>query len=500
MSIGKKFIEALSSILTSDDATSVEGQSQHDYSEKDKRDAFDKFQLEEYKNISTSHYETVKQISLFFRYYLLVLAALPFVISLVGKDETGFNQLLNGEKSEAVYITIIAYTTFIAITGLLLFLYIVNLRHDAILYAHTVNKVRKYFYLNSHLKIEEIDQYVNLPFTTTKPQYIDKTFFLPLVLFFVFINSGLLCGALVLASTKGKYLYEWCFSFDFPLNFFSISIITFVFGAIHGFLFIYLSKRRDNYHLKYLAFGIDIDGVTNHQTQHFVSWLYKLTGKKIEATDIKEIPVRLNNKLNVSDYDEKLVFATREYWETIPVRENANIRINEIHRSFGYKIVLFTYRDWPQYLPGKEEEMKKFIQSKGLHPLDKNDIKLVTRKWLNDNLHFTEKKWYDFFGQKIKCWLDEHIGERALVYEKGNPYVSDSRLSKTINRFHGTKRYRLRFFIEDHPENAIKLSNYCEYVFLFDEPYNQAEAYDFPKNVLRVYNWNDIYRHLKRLS
>ena len=40
---------------------------------------FDLFQLEEYKNISNCHYETVKQISVFIRYYLLVLGA-PFLI------------------------------------------------------------------------------------------------------------------------------------------------------------------------------------------------------------------------------------------------------------------------------------------------------------------------------------------------------------------------------------------------------------------------------------
>ena len=88
----------------------------------------------------------------------------------------------------------------------------------------------------------------------------------------------------------------------------------------------------------------------------------------------------------------------------------------------------------------------------------------------------------------------------------GNPYVSDLRFTKHLrnqilsrNRFQKSNLNSFRFFIEDSPENAIKLSSLCNYVFLLKEPYNIDEKFCYPKNVISVDNWDDIYRNLKML-
>lgn len=39
-------------------------------------DKFDDFQLEEYKNISNSHFEAKRQIGIFFRYFLLIASGM----------------------------------------------------------------------------------------------------------------------------------------------------------------------------------------------------------------------------------------------------------------------------------------------------------------------------------------------------------------------------------------------------------------------------------------
>lgn len=137
-------------------------------SEKDK--PFDLFQLEEYKNISTSHYESVKQVSTFFKYYLLVLAAPAFVVTLIGTKEKGLTSFLEGDEPAILYDLVLIYLTLIAVVGFLIFLYIVNLRHDAMLYARTVNKVRRYFYEQSDLGIDDFEKYLYLPLTSTKPR------------------------------------------------------------------------------------------------------------------------------------------------------------------------------------------------------------------------------------------------------------------------------------------------------------------------------------------
>ena len=89
------------------------------------------------------------------------------------------------------YNIIFMYFMIIALIGFSLLLFIINLRHDAILYAKTVNKVREYFYNKSDLDINEYDQFVMLPIVSTKPKYFEKTFFFPLILVFSIINCGL---------------------------------------------------------------------------------------------------------------------------------------------------------------------------------------------------------------------------------------------------------------------------------------------------------------------
>ena len=48
----------------------------------DKKKEFSEFQKLEYSNISGAHFETNKQIALFFRYYLLI-ASVPAIIVLL---------------------------------------------------------------------------------------------------------------------------------------------------------------------------------------------------------------------------------------------------------------------------------------------------------------------------------------------------------------------------------------------------------------------------------
>jgi uncharacterized HAD superfamily protein len=485
----------------------------------DKEDTFDLFQLEEYKNISTSHYESVKQVSDFFRNYLLILAAPAFIFTLISGKSGELDEFLKGSKHYIYYDVVFFYFAIVAIIGFFIFLYAVNLRHDAMLYAKSVNRVRRYFYEKSNLEVSDYEKYLSLPITSTKPRYTEKTFFVPLLMVFTVINCGFLLAGFYLKKLNSKFFGEWWFPFDLPyfdlpINSYSIITVLLLFGGLHWIAYLQLSRRRENSYLRYYSFGIDIDGVLNNQTEQFVDYLFLLTGKKINKSRIKEIPVSLNRDLGISDEDEKLVFNTKEYWQGLELKPKADKRINDIQRKFGYKITFFTYRDFPQYptIEEDKEAIKAKIIERGYIPLKDGELQQITAQWLKEKNILNEKEanYIIVKNPLTKIWFQVSsffVAYKRVVIERGNPFISDTRFFNNYrkeilnqNRFQFSKLKGFRFFIEDFPENAIKLSALCDYVFMFDEPYNKKENYNFPKNIIRVESWEDIYRHLKTLS
>lgn len=472
---------------------------------KTEKNTFDSFQLEEYKNISVSHYESIKQISTFFQFYLLTLAAPAFILGLVTKEDDGLINFFAGNESSIYYNIVFVYFLTISMVGYFIYLYVINIRHDAILYAKSVNKVRRYFYENSNIPSDEYPYLSQLPLNASNPKYGEKTFFAPLILVFSFINGGMFASAFAFKLLKEKYFFNVDYGIDLPITYWLIFILTFIFVIIHTLSYKYLSYRRNNFYLKSYIIGIDIDGVLNNQTKHFLDFLEIYTHKRLDINKLLEIPVHLNQELDISDYEERLIFNTKEYWETLPIKENSIKRVNELQKRFGMKIIFFSYRDWPQY-GNDEKEMKDAIIKKGYTPLEKKQIIKITENWLNIN-SLNAKVVTNFCDKIIFFFLNLFKDNKSVIIELGNPYISDNRyfnkLRKAIlnnNRFQGANLIGFKFFIEDSPESAIRLANLCDYVFLFDEPYNKSENYSFPKNVIRVYCWDDVFRNLKKLS
>ncbi|ADQ78733.1 hypothetical protein Palpr_0575 [Paludibacter propionicigenes WB4] len=472
---------------------------------------FYKFQLDEYKNLSNCHFESVKQVSLFFRYYLLILAAPVFLLTLLSDNGKGLTDLFTGLKPKIYYDVAFFYFSAISIIGFFILLYIVNLRHDALLYARAVNKVRRYFYEKSNLSFKEYMNYQELPTTSSKPKYYEKTFFFPLLIVFALINCGFLHTAFALHMCVSPYVFGFSYIGDIPITNQLTMLIISLFLLLHFGFYVLLSYRRQNIYLKNFSIGIDIDGVLNNQTEHFISWIKTLTGKDIEANAIKEIPVSLNLGIGISDLEERLVFNTKEYWESLIIKDNAAKRINDLQKRFGYKIKFFSYRDWPQY--GSDETyIKKIIIEKGFTPLNKKEISHITSKWINNAFNtskpLVKENIIVYYSKSVYYCLQKIFfsSKKKVLIEKGNPYISDRRFMRhnryaiiNKNRFQYANNKGFKFFVEDTPENAIKLSGLCDYIFMFDQPYNQKEYYDFPKNVIRVKTWDDIYKQLKTL-
>lgn len=473
---------------------------------KKEKSQFDLFQLEEYKNISNSHFESGKQVSTFFRYYLLLLSAPAILLTLISSIDGSLNNFFQGNLEEYIYNLVFAYILLIALSGFCIYFYILNIRHDSILYARTVNKVRKYFYDNSNMNIDQWSRYLELPTSGSKPKYFEKIIFLPLAIIFTLINSSFLFFAFYLRKLKSEIVFDYNFFGSFTISD-SIYWFTFSFVLIHLFLWFGLSYLRENMYLKSYSFGVDIDGVINNQTDNFIKWYKKIYGVEIKRKQLKEIPVRLNESLNISSEHEEVIFNCKEYWEDLSENENAFKTIKEIHKSFGYKVFLYTHRDWGT----ATDSIKEKIQENNYTVLDKATMLSLTKGWLVENgldivtIHNFWDVLREFF---IPKFLKLKI---RLTIEKGNSYISDSRrffiyrnYKLLLNRFQGVKRNDIRFFVEDRPENAIKLASITDFVFLYDQPYNQTKSktpkYRYPKNVIRVRSWNEIYRHIKELS
>ena len=142
---------------------------------------FDKFQLEEYKNISQAHFKTSETISIFFRYYLLIMS-IPIIIS-------GFFV-----KPEVLEIYVAGYYQIFALLLIIISLlgcgmlgWVIVLRMDGVLYARTVNGIRKYFYNKINKDFEKIVKSKILPHATTKPPYFEPFFFGPVIFCFAII-------------------------------------------------------------------------------------------------------------------------------------------------------------------------------------------------------------------------------------------------------------------------------------------------------------------------
>lgn len=477
---------------------------------------FDAFQIEEYKNISNSHFESIKQVSLFFRYYLLILAAPVIIINLlsVGKDTNNVDKFLTNGLSPIYYNIVFGYFLIVSLIGFLIYLYVINLRLDAVLYARAVNKVRRYFYEKSDLIIQQFDSYLGLPIVSTRPRYKEKTFFAPLLFIFSIINCGFLYSAFILKMINAEYFGYWSLPIDLKINNIFIVITLIIYFSLHVFAYYTLIHLRNNYYLKDYKIGIDIDGVINNQTEHFINFIEKLTGKKIDKNLIKEIPVHLNKELGISYDDERIVFNTKEYWEQLSFKTEAIKRINDFEKRFGLEIVFFTYRDWPQYK--NLEDYKKFeqkIKNAGYNALkyskNKKEISNITNEWINKENEIKIRGFTTngFKGKILNVRSKFEKSYKKIVMEIGNPYISNTRFTNRFrglilnnNRFQRVSIKGFKYFIEDTPENAIRLSSFCDYVFMFNEPYNQSDRYIFPKNVIRVNSWNDIYSHIKLFS
>ena len=461
----------------------------------DKHPNFKDFMLSEYSNIAQAHFKSIETISTFFRYYLLIMSIPISAVAVffqIARDKEQI--LIMVHQYKFPLFTVLICISFI---GVGIFSYITNLRLDTILYARVVNGIRKVFYdkwdedINLKLRVRTLPQSAQLP------HYFERSYFSPVVLVFGLMNS----------------LY---FFLAFYLCFYIILreaiVIGLAFVVLHLAIYSLYSRHRERAYLKSNILGIDIDGVLNRHRDKFCELLYETSQKTIKPDEIKVIPVHENGNFNITRGDERQVFNEPSYWKEMYVIDDAAEIIRKLKNSFKLKVYIFTYRPWPDN-PIKEELIRnigEFVKVCGGRnlclrvalneavlrmpilgrigvKLKERPLKKITKQWL---------KKYNFKYDKF-------------IFEKGNDHSSDPR-GQYNNRFYIARRDKIRFFVEDDIEKAIKLSYICDVVFLICHPYNESSdklpsdmnkiRKNIPSNIIRVNSWDEISRYMRRLS
>jgi hypothetical protein len=458
--------------------------------EKDKEEdkkPFDEFMRTEYTNVAQAHFNTSQAISEFFKAYITVVS-LPIsaaVIFLKPKElkESGFMDFLFLHP-----LTAVVSLGAVALIGLLVLGYVVNLRCDALLYARTVNGIRRYFYELGSLDLETELRYRVLPKRTQTPQYWETWFFLFVVAAFAAVGTAYWA--------TGLYFYHYALSRPFDWIFLGLVALC---PALHLLVYWAVTRYRDRRYQKSRILGVDIDGVLNEHREHFCAILVERTGKELKAEAIVRVPVREIPGCGVDVHDESAVFNWPQYWTQMPVVAGAAEMVRRIRNELGYDIWIFTHRPWPHpewYAPDRAYEYRMAWEGASWWS---RYVLSAPARWVERVLgvrHIRELWGFRPIRSVTKAWLRrEAIPHDKVIVERGNVEARDP-LFFTKNRFVVSAKRELRAFVEDDPNKAKRLADVTEIVFLIDQPYNQ-DTPGLPRNVVRVKSWTEIYQYLR---
>lgn len=492
----------------------------------------------EYRHIAEAHFRTIEAISSFFRYYLLIMSAPITALAIF----IGLSDNLQGIINivESLRPLLVATLTVISLVGFFVMLYIINLRMDVILYARTVNAVRKHFYDQAPTDIDTKLHTRVLPQTPAQPGYKESRYFLPVVLAFALFNTFYLTLALFLAGWSFEEVAQMS-SWFYRVPWWSW--LGLIFLPAHLVFYTQCAKHREHAYLRSFSLGVDIDGVLNTHRHHFSWLLTENAGIERDPESFTTIPLHECPALEISRDHEKQVFNDPRYWVEMPVTDGATHNLERL-RNLNLKIHIFSHRPWPNTSGMRQDDRN------AIHQQWKNRASAFTREVYGDKslrslfdrlrlwIGIPEDEpiriaWFRVDKRLVsglrwvrarlgcrpiesftKCWLRLHdLDYDELTIEQGNEDVADPQ-GHFRNRFYIARQKQIRFFVEDVLEKAIKLAYICDVVFLLDHPYNRNSPQkclacereckqnkrNVPNNVIRVKSWDEIYRHIRIFS
>jgi len=431
---------------------------------------FEEYLLVEYQYLAQALFNTVSTISEFFKQYILIVS-LPISVAVVflkpaELKTSGILEYVKNHPSIPLILFVLVGAAGLGVLG-----YVVNLRLDALLYARSVNGIRKSFYKASGINIEEELRIRVLPTSITVPKYFEPRFFLFVVLTFAAFDTAYLY--------LGLYFYLEALSWP-AFSVVLLWLATVCCFSIHALLYWGLSVYREQSYLRSRNIGTDIDGVLNEHRRHFCELLGSQTGKQLDPAEITHIPVHEIPGCSVTLDDEYAVFNWPSYWTDMPAINGAATVMATLRNKFHYKVWIFTNRPWPQSSNFPQKNREVYLDEwrkryRWMWLAKRNGARDLTRQWLKNNSFAFDK----------------------LVIETENTDTRDPH-GHTRNRFVISQEQNIRIFVEDDLNKALKLADICELVFLLDQPYNQVT--ELPKNVIRVNSWREVEQFLRRIS
>ena len=315
-----------------------------------------------------------------------------------------------------------------------------------------------------------------LPVQKEIPKYWDRRSFIFVVVAVSIINSMYFSLFIFLWNEYGPRPPIPLIYTSYPLVLPAIGFVVAMLGC--GWLYKYLASIREKgYLFRNSNIGIDIDGVLNAHREHFCKIHRNNGGTSIAPDSLNKLPVHHCKHLNLTEKDEYKVFNRIDYWTKMPIFPGVDEVLAEINKKSSPNFHIFTNRPWPLF---PSEHFSSEEKAKIKNDWSKEDNrKLLDKLCGRSQMYMLTKDWLD--GKRIKF--------ACLYIERKS---SDERIRLA-------KKNRIRFFVEDNPENAIKLSEVCELVFLIKHPYNLEFINDLPDNVLPVDDWHELHSHIKPL-
>jgi len=467
-----------------------------------REESFEKYLRSEYDHIAEAHFRTIESISAFFRYYLLIVSVPISLIVLVLTISPKPSDL--GTLVASLNPLLATVFLVIAVAAFCVMLYLANLRMDALLYARTVNSIRKHFFDRAPLAPETRLRGRILPQTLSQPSYFEPRYFLPVIGAFAVLNGFYMFAFfLLLKGTSSDAIGLQLIPRNIPWWGWTVSVAFFV---LHPLGYAWMAHHREHEYLRSCIMGVDIDGVLNDHRTHFCELLVRCVGKDLSPDAITRIPLHEDSQLGITRDDEKRVFNDPKYWtEMMPVNGAAD-NLKRLHNAFRLKIHIFTHRPWPN-LAGVDEAEGRVIRERWLAetkgPVGRRPLRRIGG-WIATHLPVPAR---------TRGWLEESLVETVtrawllkwgfcfdrLTVEKGSDDVSDPQ-GRFKNRFYEARKGKIRFFVEDDAEKAAKLAYVCDVVLLLDQPYNRDSGTPLPGNVIRVQSWDEIYQKIRALS
>jgi len=159
------------------------------------------FLLKEYESIAQAFFEARETTAKWVKYYLLIMAVPFSFIAFIYKDKPGQFDIFCLPDTLSILLSLIG------VVGLFLAFIIIESVTDSILYARSVNGIRKIFLDRENDQFRNIRQYVVLPDDIRKPSYLGFKELLWITIITALINSFYISiGFTQVSALKEKYI------------------------------------------------------------------------------------------------------------------------------------------------------------------------------------------------------------------------------------------------------------------------------------------------------